>query len=559
MARAAHARAILLLVAVTLLTALPFVRRAYFVDDHYFLTIARHLAVHPDRPYDFRADDELPQTVGWESGHPPRMVNPLLFHYYLAAVIRIFGGATWVLRSSALLFSVVAVLAMYFIGFRLTPRPLYAALLFAVTPAFWLTSYSLLIDGAMIGFFLAALWTFMAGLERRHRGLVLCSGLLMGATMLTKYSGALVVILAFAWQAMHPAFRRWRFGYAAYAVAALGVGAWCAWTAHLYGATHLLASAARGVKADEPIVFYLYKLLVVGSFLGGGSLFMVGMPGLLWARSRASLGALAALFMGLLAVFTSAHGGFTLAQGAQLAFWFCVAAAFGMGLCIFGWPGERPRQFLTMWFCLAALELIVVMPWTAGRYLLVILPPAIWLMDGWMRAAGWGTARRATLALTAVGSFLIASADAAQANVLFDLSQRLAGKNCISQDCYYLGDTFSAYPAYLSAYGWRAAFPSQTYKAGDVILVARYRQSSWWRLPDTLKRKLIGTVDYPFALPIRVMDVPDGAGWYASCWGPLPFVIANGPLERFDVFEVVSSAPESASRSVGSRRGKRTS
>jgi len=39
-------------------------------------------------------------------------------------------------------------------------------------------------------------------------------------------------------------------------------------------------------------------------------------------------------------------------------------------------------------------------------------------------------------------------------------------------------------------------------------------------------------------LPLRVMDVPASAGFYASCWGALPYAITNDPLERFELTRV---------------------
>src|ERR1041385_3356394 len=121
-------KAIALLAFVVLATALPFVRRAYFVDDYYFVTMAKGILEHPWRPYDFKTDDAGIGNVAWERGHPPRMVNPPLFHYYLAGVIALFGDAPWVLRASTLIFSIAALWAMYFMGKRFVPEPLGPAL-----------------------------------------------------------------------------------------------------------------------------------------------------------------------------------------------------------------------------------------------------------------------------------------------------------------------------------------------------------------------------------------------------------------------------------------------
>src|SRR5947209_4020398 len=107
-------KACLLLAVLLLSISLPFIGRAYFVDDYYHITMAEWIAHHPLRPYDFIANDEGPNNKGWERGHPPRMVNPPLFHYLMAAVIRTWGDESWKLRMVAIVFSVFSLWGMYF-------------------------------------------------------------------------------------------------------------------------------------------------------------------------------------------------------------------------------------------------------------------------------------------------------------------------------------------------------------------------------------------------------------------------------------------------------------
>jgi len=86
------AKAVALLALVVLATGLPFVRRAYFVDDYYFVTMAKGILQHPWRPYDFKSDDAGIGNVAWERGQRPRMVNPPVFHYFLAGVRHLRNG-----------------------------------------------------------------------------------------------------------------------------------------------------------------------------------------------------------------------------------------------------------------------------------------------------------------------------------------------------------------------------------------------------------------------------------------------------------------------------------
>src|SRR5689334_22807548 len=117
-----------------LLLAAPFLNRAYFVDDNYFVEIATWLKSHPDKPYDFRADDAGPQNLGWEKNGFVRMVNPLVHHYFLAGLMKgwdLFhpGMRTpeWYLRLGTVLLSCGSVLILFELARRWTFHPFLTA------------------------------------------------------------------------------------------------------------------------------------------------------------------------------------------------------------------------------------------------------------------------------------------------------------------------------------------------------------------------------------------------------------------------------------------------
>src|SRR5882724_10764208 len=277
-------RALLILSIVVLGTSLPFIHRAYFVDDYYFAKIAKGILDNPWRPYDFKSDDAGIGVVGWERGQPPRMVNPVLFHYFLAGVMATWGEESWKLRSASLVFSFAAVFAMYFLGKRFVPDPLTPAVLMAICPAYWLTSYSLLIDSALVAFLLASLLAFFIGHERKSLGWILGSGLLMGLTMLVKYFGILVIPLAFLWQVLDADRRAWKPGYSAFLVFLLVQVLWGVWNVATYGQPHFLAALPRGMSSPS-LLIWAQKTLVLGSFIGGSTIFVLGALVLLWNAS----------------------------------------------------------------------------------------------------------------------------------------------------------------------------------------------------------------------------------------------------------------------------------
>ena len=544
--------AIALLFLVAAGTSLPFARRAYFVDDYYFVSMAKGILQNPRRPYDFKFDDGGLGKVGWEPGQRPRMVNPPLFHYYLAGVIALFGEAPWKLRSSTLIFSLAALFSMYFLGKRLVRDPLRAALLLAVCPVYWLTSYSLLIDSALIAFLLVSLHAFFIGQEKRHPGWIVLSGCLMGLTMLVKYFGVIVVALALVWQLVDPGRRRWLFGYAAYACFLAVQFLWGFWNIATYGRTHFFAALPRGMSAPS-VIIWAQKALVLGSFVGGGLIFVLVAIPILWRASQGWRFGLSGLFAALTLLFSSSLGGFSWDQSLLLTLFIGGTAAFLIFMGRTMKPDKDPKHlFLGLWVLGGLLELVIVMPWTAGRYLLCILPAMCWvfaLMIDEFGAEGRQTLWRAALAGTALMGLLLAHADFVQADTIVRLAEALRRKAPELQAIaprpparwYYMADAFDGSQPYMLPLNWENMVVHQTFQPGDLLLRAYYRKSAWWNMTEEMKhQRPVYRFEFWSWNPLRVMDVPASAGFYASCWGALPWAITNHPLERFELYQAVT-------------------
>ncbi len=541
--------ALVLLTLLALITSVPFLHRAYFVDDYYFVKMAQGIVEHPWRPYDFTSDDAGLGNVAWERGQLPRMVNPPLLHYYLAGVITLFGQETWKLRTSYLVFSLMSLFAMYFLGKRFTLKPLAAAALMAVTPAFWLTSYSLLIDGALVAFMLVSLLAWIKGHEQRSVPLVLLSGFLMGLTMLVKYPGVLVVWLALGWQLMDPQRRRWKAGYLAFALFLLVQLLWAQWNIATYGQSHFLASLARGMTSFSPLL-WSQKAVVVGSFLGGATVFVLGAYALLWNISKGWLVGLGGIGLALLAALASPQGGFSAAQALLLVVFIMGSLSFVVVAARRLSNGAHPSEaFLFFWMVSGIFLLVIMMPWTAGRYLLCVVPVLCWIFARLVAHDGARILWRASFVATAITALLVAHGDYLQANTIVKLADQMRlkteGLQALSpkpqHHWYYLADTFDGSHHYLAPLGWENALPDQKYKRGDLLMRAYYRKSSWWDIREALKSfQRISYVEMKSRNPIRTMDVPASAGFYASCWGALPWVITTHPLERYELYQATT-------------------
>ncbi len=532
----------ILIFLVPLFLSLPFINRAYFVDDNYFVEIATWLTSHPLEPYDFRADDAGLQNRGWEEDGFVRMVNPLLHHYYLAVLLKIGGAHEWFLRLGCVLLSCFSGFFIFELARRWMRYPFLSTLLVLVTPVHWLTAHSLLIDSTMGFLFLGGLLFFIQAGERDSIPLYALSGVFMGLALLAKYTALLILPLTGVWWILNwRALRRKQAVFLPWAIALSFLLFYSAITAHLYGRPHILAASARMVHK-----FGWAKVYSFFVFFSGASL----VPLLAWSL----LGLRRALVVGcsvvLLALFFfSPMGGFSLVQGFLLGLWFVTS------LVVIGAFLEQARQwrfpqdtFLFLWVISFIAMMMAVMDWVAVRYY-VIVTPALVLMTARMIEMKWpktaSRVLRVSILLTALLTAAIGYADYKQASSSRFLVSDLKAKGFQGgARHFYLGDSFTM--SYLKKEGWAACFPNTTFQIGDRIIGNEVTMPLKWFSKRPVVLKELATFEYSTRFPIKVMDYQGSAGFYASVWGALPFTIHEGPWERFHLFEVVDFRPEAA-------------
>jgi 4-amino-4-deoxy-L-arabinose transferase-like glycosyltransferase len=524
----------LLVFLVPLFLSLPFINRAYFVDDSYFVEIASWLKDHPTQPYHFRADDAGPQNRGWEENGFVRMVNPLAHQYYLAFLLKVGGEHEWFLRLGGVLLSSFAALFVLALARRWTIHPLLATLLFCAVPAQWLTAHSLLIDSTLGFLFLMALYFFMRGLELDSIPLFLVSGAAMGLAFLTKYPSLFLLPLTGLWfifkfkkvSRRWPPFLAWAVGLAIFLLYQM-------WTAALYGRPHVLAASERMLS-----VFGWPKILVFFVFFSGSTL----LPLLAWplvGRRRILLYGIFTL--GLTFFFASARGGFAWPQAFLLSLWTITTLLFLL-LSALSWKDwVFPRDhFVFAWIAGFFLMMFVVMGWVAARYYTIVVP-AIVLATVRLLEMKWPekTApilRGALVCLIVMGGAL-GYADYRQAEPMRRVGQELKEKGFSGGERhFFLGDSFIS--SYLKTDGWVPCFPETELKPGDWVLTREVTMPLIWFYRKPLKVKELARFEYPTSFPIKVMHFRGSAGWYASVWGALPFTITSGPWERFRLLEI---------------------
>src|SRR5205814_3524405 len=184
-------RAVLAAVAV-IAALIPFLNKAFHIDDPLFLWIAQRISTQPEDPYGFAAN--------WYQSSQPMfsiMQNPPLSSYYMALAASLLGWSELAMHGAFLVPAVAAVLGMFFVARRLCSSPLLAALLLLFTPVFLVSATGVMCDVWLVALWVWSLECWMRVRERTSAQLFFFASILVAAAALTKYFGiALVPLLA---------------------------------------------------------------------------------------------------------------------------------------------------------------------------------------------------------------------------------------------------------------------------------------------------------------------------------------------------------------------------
>ncbi|HEY1894133.1 MAG TPA: glycosyltransferase family 39 protein, partial [Chthoniobacterales bacterium] len=182
-----------LAMAAVIAALVPFLNKAFHIDDPLFLWMAQQISQHPADPYGF--------SVNWYVSAKPMfsiMQNPPLNAYYIALTAKFLGWSELAIHGAFLVPAVAAVLGTFFLAQRLSGSPLLGALLLLFTPVFLVSATTVMCDVWLLALWVWSVHCWVRGLEERHSyWLLLLASLLVAAAALTKYFGvSLVPLLA---------------------------------------------------------------------------------------------------------------------------------------------------------------------------------------------------------------------------------------------------------------------------------------------------------------------------------------------------------------------------
>jgi 4-amino-4-deoxy-L-arabinose transferase-like glycosyltransferase len=534
---------LLLLIAACLL---PFLHKAFNIDDPLFLWAAKHIVQHPLDPYGF--------PVVWYRTSMPMsevMKNPPLASYFLALIGFWAGWSEPVLHSLFLLPAVAVILAIHQVAREMTRSPLTAAIATLATPVFLISATSVMCDVPMLALWLFAIILWRKGIREEKWIWLASAAVLIGICSLTKYFGVCLIPLLLLYSIWNK--RRLGLWSLYFLIPVAMLTAYQLWTGSLYengllsGLTDYVSEARSDHAASPPANF-----LVGMSFTGGCALPALLLIPWVWSRRWAiaasvfSVLATAAIVFSWVGTETPFPHNHEVLLAIQLTLFLLGAVSiFSLAITDFRRNMDSDSVLLLAWvtgtFLFAAF-----LNWTVnGRSVLPMIPAVALLLTRRAHQVQTGKstyAIPAALTLSLVFSLWITVGDTELANsarkAATDIHTRAAreGKRAL-----FTGHWGFQY--YMQSLGGVPVDPLQVEPTIlDIVVIPRNNSNADIGLhtsePD-------GRITTKMHANVTTMGFDVGAGFYSSIWGQLPFAFAPVPDETYDLVPLREVTQES--------------
>lgn len=529
------------------LSLLPFLSKAVHLDDTVFIYVAKQICLNPTDPFGL--------VINWYGHQMPLhevQQNGPLASYFMALAASLLGWSEVALHTAFLFPAIACAVGMYYLAKRLCDQPVLATLIMLFSPVFVVSGTTLMCDVPML-----ALWTWSVVLwiwnaDRHSHVWAILSAVLIGAAIVTKYYAAAIVPLLLAYSLFRWHDVRWRALYLLIPVAM--VLAYDQYMSSLYGHSLLKGASDHAIEMAGAKGSVFYRIAVTLTFMGGCLAAILFYAPILCSR-RSLLAAfglcllaalLIPLFLDLNVTYWSA---LTNPQSLLFIFQFAIFLIAGAGILVLVGRDVLIRRnadslLIGLWVA-GTFAFCSIFNWTVnGRSLLPMAPPVSLLLVRGLSPLLKKHSRRSValkavpLGLAAALALNVAWADTWWANSarsaahLFDSHGPFRDKR---DNVYYTGHW--GFQFYMDKLGFRALEVNQsTLLVGDSVIFPAYNTNVPLQLLTGAKQvehHLLSV--HPFLATMR-SDM--GAGFYASLWGPLPFVIGSVTPDHYTVLTV---------------------
>ena len=529
----------------------PFVRQAIQTDDTLFVRTAEWIQQHPADFFGFKFNWWLSDTPMWVAN-----LNPPLMSYYLAVIGTLFGWSETALHLGGCLAAFAAAAGIYSLAKMWCERPLLAAIIAIITPAFLVSATTLMCDVAMLSFWVWAL-VFWEQASRTEGGQwrYLAAGVLAGLALLTKYSAINLLPLLGVLGLFRVRQAGWWIAGLAIPVIMLAGYEWL--TAKMYG--HGLFLGA--VHHSQAFRFgftggWFARVIIALAFAGGSTLPVLFLAPWLWPRRTFLAGAILVLG-GLFGIFYLKRD---------------------LGL-IHSWIGT---EVLSYW----SFRWQIILLTAGGLHLLALAGAALWqrrdavttVLALWIASAfvfaawlNWTVNVRSFLPAVVAAAILAARrlkttpailpgkhswllpfvpatavclavliANYRLANVSRTTAREITAAFKPSGGTLWF-EGHNGFQYYMEKLGAHPVdVERSTLSPGDIVVISWANGNNLTVPPGTLGAVAIYQPDLHSWMNIQSNNGRTAAGFYTSDWGPVPFALGNLPAQTCSVLKVHS-------------------
>lgn len=533
------------LALLVVLCLIPFVGKAFHIDDPLFIWAARHIQENPANPYGF--------NVNWYGTEMPMSdvtKNPPGASYYLALVGSLFGYGEIALHLAFLLPAMAVIVGTFLIARRLCDQPVVASLCALFTPVFLVSSTSVMSDAMMLAFWVFAVHFWLTGLEQESHVHLLLASILVAFSALTKYFGIALIPLLL----LYALVKRRRVGtwalFMFIPVVALGGYQWV--TDNLYGRGLLLDAASYATAIPSQFGKVSIPQILVGlAFTGGCIVIVIPFARLIWPTKVLLAGAFTTASLVWLIYSSKSIGSYALPTepGARLslAIHFGLFIMSGISLAAislgdFLHHKSAESALLVAWIS-GTFVFAAFINWTInGRSILPMVPAAGILVVRrmqLMKREAKGTRTRLVwmpLAASAAIALSVTWGDYAHAESAREAADTIRGRYVEKGFTVWFQGHWG-FQYYMEREGGRSIDVQKSRLRPSDLIVSPENNTNLASLPEDFARVLT-IVEVPASGWVTAMQPEKGAGFWAAVWGPIPFVLGEVPPERYEILEV---------------------
>lgn len=544
----AHPLVVIGLVLLMCLT--PFLNQAIQTDDALFVWSAEWIQKHPGDFYGF--------SVNWWGSAIPMWVanyNPPLMSYFLTCVGSILGWSEVILHLACVPLAFVAAAGIYALAKMWCERPLLATLVAIFTPAFLVSSTTLMCDVLMLNFWIWAvvLWERALNCEK-STWLFVGAGTMAGLAVLTKYSAITLLPLLPVLSLLRT--RKFSCWSTAMLMPLIMVAAYEWTTAKLYGqglltlAGHYAQSHQFGFSGG-----WKAKGIIGLAFAGGSLLPLLFFVPFLWRKKTLITAGIVLLGTLLGTSWLSGdlgliHPWFNAQASKYWGFQLQIAllAVGGLHLLLLAATvAWRQRDAISLMLALWIANVFLfatVLNWTvSARSFLPAVPAATILLVRRLKAARENSNDQYLWLplMPAAGITLVLLA----ANYQLANSTRTAATKITAEykttDHNLWIEGHGGFQYYMEKLGCRQVDVEKSLLLPGDIVVASWLGGSTVTLP----LGSVGVVEnilQPIQSWVNLQgsSTHGSAGFYTSDWGPVPFVFEKNPLQEYFIARVFS-------------------